>query len=271
MSDEAVREAEWAGGGEAAWGAGTAAERQARSLKNYGACWYGVRVPAAVQREQLRCLTRSRLAGELTAGQKIRLVARGLARWGGLKRRADDLAAPRPPAFCNVVRDFAMFAAGYGELRALWGEGRARARYGEMFLATGDMEMAWLWPPPSDFAAAPDPIATLIAYWGAYLGAYRDLGIYEFEPPRHAAGGDIVTAVRASVFRELLERFDCPELGGLVHEMERRALDAALAPLGRAARLEPEGPGAQTFVIEPRAARAKPDAGEKRAHAPVGT
>jgi hypothetical protein len=235
-----------------AWSTGSDAEQRARALKHYGACWYSVRVPGEVQREQFRCLTRSRLAVELKVGQKARVVALGLARWGGLKRLAAPLVAARPPAFGPIVYDFSMFAAGYRELRALWGERRAAELYGEMFLTTGDMEMSWLWPGPEAFAAGPEPLATFVAYWAAYLGAYRDLGVYEFEPPQPGPGGAVVTDVRADAFRELFERFGCPELGGLVPAMEARALDRLVAPLDHAARLEPAGPRGHRFVIEPR-------------------
>jgi len=206
-----------------------------RTLRHFKQSWYSAAVPLppALGRLQWSYLRRSELwttlRGELGVAGFTALLPRIIRRWFGLHRRTAPYRRRQPP-WPTIARDFSLFAAGYGEIRQVLGQERALALYRRMFLDSGRMEMRWLWSDPELFALLPDPAAAVRDYWSAYLDDCQTLGVLEVQ--RH--GGTI--QLHDCAYATLFHLFGCPELSGLVREMEREAL----SDLARAAGLDLE-------------------------------
>ncbi|MFB1479870.1 hypothetical protein [Corallococcus sp. RDP092CA] len=203
------------------------------SAPNHGQCWYSVPKPRWMGKAQLRCLKESRLYQALAGHSKLLLVHRILWRWRQHGREARPLREAGPASLRPLLREFTLFSAGYTELRELLGHERAHALYSEMFLATGEMEMDWLWPSAETFLAGPEPLDGLLDYWTAYLRAYERMAVHEVLPVERGPGAALArTTVRGSLFHDVFHRLGCPELSPLVHRMEVAALNKLGAPLG---------------------------------------
>lgn len=206
-----------------------------RTLRHYQQSWYtaAVPLPPALGRLQWSCLRQSELwttlRGELGVAGFAALLPRIARRWFGLHRRTAPYRRRQPP-WPTIARDFSLFAAGYGEIRQVLGQERALALYRRMFLDSGRMEMRWLWPDPELFALLPDPVAAVQDYWSAYLDDCEALGVLEVR-----RDGDTFQ-LHNCAYAILFHLLGCPELSGLVREMEREALSG----LARAAGLDLE-------------------------------
>ena len=206
-----------------------------RTLRHYHRSWYSAAVPLppAVGRLQRTYLRQSELwttlRVELGAASFTALLLRVVLRWFGYHGRTAPYRRRQPP-WPIIVRDFTLFAAGYGEIRQALGPERALTLYRRMFLDSGRMEMRWLWPDPELFVLLPDPAAAVQDYWSAYLDDYRDMGVLEVQ-----RDGDTFQ-LRNCAYAALFNLLDCPELSGLVRDMEREAL----GELARAAGLDLE-------------------------------
>ncbi len=73
-----------------------------------------------------------------------------------------------------------MFAAGYGLSRDLIGRENDLVLYRDMFLATAEKQMDWLWPAADIFLAQKDKQEIFPEYVSAYYEAYSRLKIYDF-------------------------------------------------------------------------------------------
>ena len=206
-----------------------------RTLRHYQQSWYSAAVPLppALGRLQWSYLRQSELwttlRGELGVAGFAALLPRIIRRWFRLHRRTAPYRRRQPP-WPTIARDFSLFAAGYGEIRQVLGQECALALYRRMFLDSGRMEMRWLWPDPELFALLPDPAAAVQDYWSAYLDACQTLGVLEVR-----CHGDTIQLLDCA-YATLFHLFGCPELSGLVREMEREAL----SDLARAAGLDLE-------------------------------
>lgn len=210
---------------------------EASSLRHYGKCWYSFEtIPPDILRRQQRCLKTSRLWREARA--RMSAVALAMLMWRVQKRHrryAKRLLAQ--PAFITddgirrkVLREFALFAAGYTEARMALGED-ARELYSEMFLDSGAMEMAWLWPSAAVIAASDDPYATLCDYVIAYFAESERLGVLGHKIV-HGRDGTIGLTVTKCGYATLFETLECDELGNLVREMEFTAISALANAIG---------------------------------------
>jgi len=202
-----------------------------RTLRHHQQSWYSAAVPLppALGRLQRSYLRRSELwttlRGELGVAGFTALLPRIIRRWFGLHRRTTPYRRRQPP-WPTIAREFSLFAAGYGEIRQALGQERALALYRRMFLDSARMEMRWLWPDPELFALLPDPAAAVRDYWSAYLDDCQTLGVLEVQ--RH---GDTVQ-LHDCAYATLFHLFGCPELSGLVREMEREALSGPARAAG---------------------------------------
>jgi hypothetical protein len=122
--------------------------------------------------------------------------------------------------------------------------------YTEMFLDSGAMEMAWLWPSTRVFAGAEDPARTLTDYVEAYVEASTALGVMVASFKRQQQGFEV--EVGRCRYAEILAALGCAELGGLVREMEVRAIrDLAVACHLEASWNPGSADGAGKLVIAP--------------------
>lgn len=208
-----------------------------QSLRHFGCCWYSLpAVPPAVKRRQQDCLKRSdlwRAVGE-RCSPAVRLVL--LARMQRRARRYRALLTAQtlplrtdPGTAARIVHDFALFAAGYTEARLVLGEA-ACDLYSAMFLDSGAMEMAWLWPSGRVLAGAADPPAVLAAYLRAYVDTSVAMGVMEARWSE--TDGGFRLEVERCTYALMLERLECPELGGLVRAMEVAAIRDLAMPCG---------------------------------------
>lgn len=202
-----------------------------RTLRHHHKSWYSAAVPLppALGRLQRSCLRRSELwttlRGELGVAGFAALLPRIARRWFGFHRRTASYRRRQPP-WPTIARDFSLFAAGYREIRQVLGQARALTLYRRMFLDSGRMEMRWLWPDPELFALLPDPAAAVRDYWSAYLDDCQTLGLLEVR--RDGDTFQLHDCAYATLFRLL----GCPELSGLVREMERDALSDLARAVG---------------------------------------
>ncbi len=202
-----------------------------RALRHYQQSWYSAAVPLPpmLGRLQWSCLHQSELwttlHGELGVARFTALLPRIIWRWFRLHRRTTPYRRRQPP-WPTIARDFSLFAAGYGEIRQALGQERALALYQHMFLDSARMEMRWLWPDPELFALFPDPAAAVRDYWSAYLDDCQTLGVLEVQ--HH---GDTIQLLDCA-YAILFHLFGCPELSGLVREMEREALSNLVRAAG---------------------------------------
>lgn len=206
-----------------------------RTLRHYHHSWYSAAVPLppSIGRLQRSYLRQSELwttlRGKLGVARFTALLPSIARRWFGYQRRTTPYRHRQPP-WPTILRDFTLFAAGYGEIRQALGLEPALKLYRRMFLDSGRMEMRWLWPDPELFALLPDPAAAVQDYWSAYLDNCQDMGVLEVW-----RDGDTFQ-LRNCAYAILFNLLDCPELSGLVREMEREAL----GELTRAADLDLE-------------------------------
>jgi hypothetical protein len=242
----------------------------AQSLRNYGRCWYSAMpIPPKIKAYQQACLRRSQLWMEVCARTswpaRVALMMRMRRKHKRLRRlAAQQVFGLRGGATVNaeIVRDFSLFAAGFGEARDLLGHEALRL-YADMFLESSAMEMAWLWPSAQVFAAADHPKAVLTDYIEAYVDACRRLGVMTAHFERCDDGFEIT--VERCAYAQILEALDCAELGGLIREMEVRAISERAAACGLASSWLPGAIiGTGRLVVEQRnlASRGRPGAWE---------
>lgn len=230
----------------------------AQSLRNYGRCWYSATpIPPRIKTFQQACLRRSELWTEVCARTswpaRIALMMRMRRRHKRLRRLAaqQDLGL-RGGATANaeIIKDFSLFAAGFSEARDLLGDEALRL-YADMFLESSAMEMAWLWPSSRVFAAADHPDAVLTGYIEAYVDGCQRLGVMAARFERRDAGFEIT--VERCAYAQLLEALNCSELGGLVREMEVRAISELATACGLASFWQPGAiDGTGRLVVERR-------------------
>ncbi len=135
---------------------------------------------------QFDCLKTSQfwrtLQSELGGAKKLGASARFLFRWRKSMSIARQtlLQHSSHPAMRTVARDLGMFAAGYGLSRDLIGRENDLVLYRDMFLATAEKQMDWLWPAADIFLAQKDKQEIFPEYVSAYYEAYSRLKIYDF-------------------------------------------------------------------------------------------
>jgi hypothetical protein len=229
----------------------------APSLRNYGKCWYTAGpIPPRVKAYQQACLRGSALwkaVCERTSwAGRAKIFMRMYRRHVRLRRsaeRQDFGLLGAAPINAEIIKDFSLFAAGFGEARDLIGDDALRL-YTEMFLDSGAMEMAWLWPSTRVFAGADDPARTLTDYVEAYVEASTALGVMVASFKRQQQGFEV--EVGRCRYAEILAALGCAELGGLVREMEVRAIrDLAVACHLEASWNPGSADGAGKLVIAP--------------------
>lgn len=226
----------------------------AQSLRYFGKCWYTAgAIPPRVKSYQRICLRRSELwtkVCERTSWPaRASLMARVHRRRSSLLRQTPQNFGLQADATTRrvILKDFSLFAAGYGEARALLGADALRL-YSEMFLDSGAMEMAWLWPSGEVFASADRPIVILIAYVEAYVKACIELGVTSATFSAHKSGFEI--AFEHCAYARMVAAFGRPELGGLVREMEVRAIRGIAAECGLETLWTPgESQGAGRLIV----------------------
>jgi len=199
------------------------------SLRNYGHYWYNVgKIPPKIKWFQRQCLMRSRLWKEVCDRtswyMRIMLMARIRRKQKIFQRRVAqhffELHGGTSVS-AEIVKDFSLFAAGYSEARNLLGDA-ALPLYSDMFLESSAMEMAWLWPSPYIFAAADNAIATVSEYLKAYIETAHRSGVMKATFKQYDASFEI--RFEQCIYAQTLQILGCPELGGLVREMEVRAI-----------------------------------------------
>ena len=217
------------------WEASSPADGTPQGLRNFGRCWYDAEVPYEIQARQLHLLRSSELWSALNSAvsrQRRPLVMLGFVRrWrkAYIETRDFLIRTTGRPARA-IARDMAMFAAGYGLCRELLGRERAYALYKTMFLDTGVVEMNWLWPSPSVFAAQPDAKRMFLIYVASYFEAYRRLGIYQLSQAGDAARLELT--VTRCLFSEIFAERGVAELASLIRQMEIAAIDRRAKRLG---------------------------------------
>ncbi|MDF5883460.1 hypothetical protein P4M26_22435 [Pseudomonas aeruginosa] len=115
-----------------------------------------------------------------------------------------------------------MFTSGYSRVRDMLGQTLALQLYGQMFLETGRMEMRWLWPDPTIFAALDRPAEGVRDYWLAFMEGCQELGVLRYET--QTEGNRLVCEITHCAYAAMFARLDCPELAALVRQMEHEAL-----------------------------------------------
>lgn len=197
------------------------------SLRNFGKNWYTVeRHHPRMAELQKTFLLQSplwlRLKQELNSLQLTGFVAKVMLRWRQHYKQLSDYRQ-HDKTWNVITRDLSMFTSGYSCLRDTIGQEDALKLYRDMFLATGDMEMRWLWPNPETFAHLVDPAEGVHQYWHTFMQGYQQLGLLTFtreELSERNYRYQIVDCKYAEVFN----RLHCPELTNLVREMEEKAL-----------------------------------------------
>jgi Saccharopine dehydrogenase NADP binding domain len=229
----------------------------AASLRNYGKCWYTAGpIPPRVKRYQQACLRNSALwravCDRTSWAARAKIFMRMHRRHVRLRRlaeRQDFSLRGEASIRAEIIKDFSLFAAGFGEARDLLGDD-ALHLYSEMFLDSGAMEMAWLWPSAHVFARADDPVRTLIEYIGAYFEASTALGVMVASFRRRPHGFEV--EVERCRYAEILAALGCSELGGLVREMEVQAIrHIASACHLQTTWTKATAGGSGTLVVEP--------------------
>lgn len=208
----------------------------AQSLQHFGKCWYTAgAIPPRVKRYQQTCLRRSsfwRSVCERTSRlSRLLLMARvGRRRFRLLRQTRQDFGIRADVGTRRIIlADFSLFAAGYREARALLGA-EALPLYSEMFLDSGAMEMAWLWPSERVFASSDRPIEVLSTYVEAYVQACVELGVTRASCSADESGFRV--DFEHCTYARMLAAFEAPELGGLVREMEVRAIRGLASACG---------------------------------------
>ncbi|MBQ1782616.1 MAG: saccharopine dehydrogenase NADP-binding domain-containing protein [Gammaproteobacteria bacterium] len=121
-----------------------------------------------------------------------------------------------------ITRDISMFTSGYSRVRDLLGQTQALQLYGQMFLETGRMEMRWLWPDPTVFAALDQPAEGVRDYWLAFMESCQELGVLRYQT--QTEGEHHICAISYCAYADMFAQLQCPELAGLVRQMEHEAL-----------------------------------------------
>jgi len=240
------------------FGDSTTFDGTAQSIRNYGRCWYSATpIPPKIKTYQQACLRRSELWKEVCVRTswpaRIALMMRMRRRHNQLRRLAaqQDLGLRGDTAVnAEIIKDFSLFAAGFSEARDLLGDEALRL-YADMFLESSAMEMAWLWPSSRVFAAADHPDAVLSAYIEAYVNGCQRLGVMVARFERRDIGFEIT--VERCAYAEILKALNCSELGGLVREMEVRAISELATACGLASMWQPGAiDGTGRLVVERR-------------------
>ncbi|AHF02963.1 saccharopine dehydrogenase [Marichromatium purpuratum 984] len=208
-------------------------------LAHYGANWYTAKpVHPKMVPLQKRFLVESEVWAALRGARRgtrwITFILLTLMRWRRHYRALADLRVRDDAATAKlwqaVTRDIAMFTSGYSHAREVLGRDEALRLYGKMFLETGRMEMRWLWPDASVFAAFDQPWRAVSDYWIAFLAGCEALGVLRYRLREEQ--GRISCMIEYCAYAEMFARLDCPELALLVREMEREALEAMAAHSG---------------------------------------
>ncbi|WP_033727782.1 saccharopine dehydrogenase NADP-binding domain-containing protein [Pseudomonas cremoricolorata] len=194
-------------------------------LPHFGQCWYDAAMHPRMPALQTTYLTDSavwaRLREKKPGLAMGGFVASFLWRWREHHRRLASFRSRHPTyaaEWAKITRDISMFTAGYSRVRDLLGQQQAYALYREMFLATGKMEMRWLWPVPEVIAATDDPSGAVRSYWQAFMARYQTLGLLRGQRTENGYRIDHCT------FAEMFTLLGSPELNTLMREMEHEAL-----------------------------------------------
>lgn len=196
-----------------------------RDLPHFGQCWYDAVMHPRMAALQTTYLTDSAVWARLRETQRgVRLgsfVVSFLWRWRDHHRRLAGFRSQhgaQAAEWARITRDMSMFTAGYSRVRDLLGQHEAFALYREMFLATGKMEMRWLWPVPEVMAATDDPASATLSYWQAFMVRYQTLGLLKGQCTENGY------RIEHCTFADMFTRLGCPELSMLMREMEHEAL-----------------------------------------------
>jgi hypothetical protein len=197
----------------------------ARDLPHFGQCWYDALMHPRMAKLQARYGTDSAVWARLRENKRGlalgAFVVSFLWRWRRHFRALDILRnqhSHHSAEWVRITRDISMFTSGYSRVRDLLGMQEAFALYREMFLATGKMEMRWLWPVAEVISATDDPASAVRDYWQAFMARYQTLGLLKGQRTEHGYRIDHCT------FAEMFTRLGCPELNELMREMEHEAL-----------------------------------------------
>lgn len=206
--------------------------RTVETLRNYGRNWYTVqRKHPRVASLQSRYLLQSRvwrvLRQTLGPARFAMFVSRVMLRWRSDRQALAGYRQLGDP-WDRITKDISMFTSGYRSLRDLFGAEQGLDLYREMFLETGAMEMRWLWPDRETLLSLDDPAGALQAYWLAFMRSCQETGLVVLKPGSGAMEYEIVRCTYAKMFAEL----GCAEMGDLVREMERDALQGLARGIG---------------------------------------
>ncbi|WP_179404977.1 hypothetical protein [Burkholderia guangdongensis] len=164
--------------------------------------------------------------------------------------RAEGPFAARWPA---ITRDISLFTSGYARVRDMLGQADALRLYGKMFLETGRMEMRWLWPDPTVFAALDRPASAVRDYWMAFMDGCQELGVLRFNASEE--GNTVRCHLDYCAYAAMFTLLGCPELATLVRRMEREALEYMASHSGLSVEWRAEPCGGATIALQlPRAA-----------------
>jgi hypothetical protein len=229
------------------------AAANAQGLPHYGQCWYDASAHPRMSALQTQYLTRSAVWARLRQhchGSALGwFVTSFMWRWLRHYRRLADLRSlhgTQAQEWKKITRDISMFTAGYSRVRDLFGQQTAYTLYREMFLATGRMEMRWLWPMPEVLAQTTDPETAVIQYWQAFMQRYQALGLLKGHRSENGYHVDHCT------FAEMFSRLGCPELSPLMREMEAEALTYLASATHLEVHWEPMNNGCAKVRLLPR-------------------
>ncbi|HCE9578823.1 TPA: hypothetical protein NID32_005105 [Pseudomonas aeruginosa] len=165
---------------------------------------------------------RSRRKGLSFLGFVLFTMRRWRQHFKALKPFRSEAVGPCAGWWPDITRDISMFTSGYSRVRDMLGQTLALQLYGQMFLETGRMEMRWLWPDPTVFAALDRPAEGVRDYWLAFMEGCQELGVLRYET--QAEGNRLVCVITHCAYAAMFARLDCPELAALVRQMEHEAL-----------------------------------------------
>lgn len=210
----------------------------AHSLRHYGCNWYTAPAHPKMVPLQKRFLLesdvwkalRERHSGFGLAGFVVSTMLRWRRHYRLLGKFRAGRQGPLEAKWALITRDISMFTSGYSRAGDVLGKAVAQELYGRMFLETGRMEMRWLWPDASVFAACARPWSAVQEYWLAFMAGCQELGVLRFDTVDHDDG--IRCTIEHCAYAAMFSRLGCPELARLVREMECEALRYIAEPTG---------------------------------------
>ena len=200
-----------------------------RALRHFRCNWYTAspKHPKMVPLQK-RFLLQSKVWKTLRSRRKglsfLGFVLFTMRRWRqhfkALKSFRSEAVGPCAGWWPDITRDISMFTSGYSRVRDMLGQTLALQLYGQMFLETGRMEMRWLWPDPTIFAALDRPAEGVRDYWLAFMEGCQELGVLRYET--QTEGNRLVCEITHCAYAAMFARLDCPELAALVRQMEMK-------------------------------------------------